>query len=329
MSEYPLVSIIIPVYNAGKFLAETINSALDQTWVNKEVIIVDDGSTDNSLNIAKKFKDPRIRIFEQKNSGASAARNKGLSVAEGEYIQFLDADDLLSTNKIEEQVKLLKEKPYVISTCATIHFFDSENPFGTQPVHEWYREGSTDSVQFLTRLYGGHLIGPAFGGMITSHSWLCSKAVIDRAGRWNEELTVNDDGEYFCRVILASDEIIYAPNSVCYYRKYKNKKSLSATDDYRANQSRLMSTDLKAQYLLGKTDDIHVKLVLCRLYYENAVSFFPKHKALAMEAEKKANILIPEFRFNPFYHGITFGLSKLIGWKSVRYLQYLKNSILQ
>jgi glycosyltransferase involved in cell wall biosynthesis len=85
----PLVSIIIPVYNAASFINETINSALQQTWPNKEIIIVDDGSTDDSLILAKKFEGDIVKIFSQQNKGASAARNKGLAEAKGDYIQFL------------------------------------------------------------------------------------------------------------------------------------------------------------------------------------------------------------------------------------------------
>src|SRR5258708_17374455 len=176
-----LVSIIIPVYNSEKYLAETIQSALNQTWPNTEIIVVDDGSSDNSLKAAREFKDPRIRIFEQENRGASSARNKGLLEAKGEYIQFLDADDLLNSNKIEDQIRLLNGKDNAISNCATIHFFDKSDPHINQPLHEWYREDSTDSVQFLTRLYGGSLISPTYWGLICIHTLLCPKAVIDKA----------------------------------------------------------------------------------------------------------------------------------------------------
>ncbi|HZX58320.1 MAG TPA: glycosyltransferase family A protein, partial [Mucilaginibacter sp.] len=108
--DQPLVSIIIPVYNSEKHLAETISSALEQTWPNKEIIIVDDGSADNSLAIAKSFASENVKVFHQPNKGASAARNKGIQEAKGDYIQFLDADDLLMPNKIAAQVKQLAGK---------------------------------------------------------------------------------------------------------------------------------------------------------------------------------------------------------------------------
>lgn len=328
MSSASLVSIIIPVFNAQQYLAETINSALSQTWPNKEIIIVDDGSTDNSLAIAKSFSNPAIRTFKQENKGASAARNKGLLEARGEYIQFLDADDLLSNDKIELQVNLLQGENSAIANCGTVYFFDGSDPYLKQPVREWYSEGSTDNVQFLTRLYGGRLIGPDYGGMISVHAWLCPKTIIDKAGKWNEELSTDDDGEFFCRVVLASCQIIYSDKAVCYYRKYIKTKSLSAMNNYRANQSSLRATDLKAKYLLERASGANAKLALARLYHENAVSFYPAFLELSKESEHKMKQLVPEFTIRPFKSGLTGALSKVISWKGVKILQYLKTRLL-
>lgn len=328
MSNVPLVSIIIPVFNSERYLVETINSALAQTWPNKEIIIVDDGSTDNSLAIAKSFNDPAVRTFKQENKGASAARNKGLLEAKGEYIQFLDADDLLNNVKVEAQVRLLAGKDYAITNCATVNFFDDTNPYNIQPFHDWYKEGSTDTADFLVKLYGGALTGPGYGGMIGVHAWLCPKTIISLAGRWNEELTTDDDGEFFCRVVLAARQIIYSDKAVCYYRKYTKTKSLSAMNDHRANQSLLKATDLKAKYLLERTSGTDAKLALARLYHENVVSFYPASLKLSRESEYKMKQLVPEFAIRPFKNGITGGLTKLIGWKGVKILQYLKTRLL-
>ena len=100
----PLVSILIPAHNAGKWLADTIQSALDQTWQNREIIVVDDGSTDNSLAIARRFATEGVGVVTQPNQGAAVARNTAYSLCHGDYIQWLDADDLLEPDKIELQV---------------------------------------------------------------------------------------------------------------------------------------------------------------------------------------------------------------------------------
>jgi glycosyltransferase involved in cell wall biosynthesis len=198
-----LVSIIIPVYNSEKHLQETILSAIAQTWPNKEIIIIDDGSTDNSLQIAKSFKNDIIKVFTQENKGASAARNKGLKEAKGEFIQFLDADDTLSSNKISDQIKLLSQQAGKIAVCSTVHFFSNENPFvGSPSIYEdSFLYDTDDPIAFLINLYGGNDKG---GSMIQTNAWLTPADVIKRAGYWSEIYSPDDDGEFFCRVLLAS-----------------------------------------------------------------------------------------------------------------------------
>lgn len=321
-----LVSIIIPVYNAEKYIEETINSAINQTWANKEIIIVDDGSTDNSLRIARNFECDSVKVLSQQNKGASAARNTGLKEAKGEYIQFLDADDLLSKNKIESQINQLIELPEYLAVCGTIYFQDGTDPEKYTLKHDWYTEGSNDPIDFLIKLYGGAIIGPTYGGMITVHSWLCPRSSLPS---WNEELSVDDDGEFFCRVILSSKGIVYANDAISYYRKFNTSNNLSSRKDRRSAISVLKSNDLKLSYLLANTCRPDVKLVLSRLYYESAFNFYPEHTDLAHEAEKKAKELAPGLIYNPYTNGLPLSLSKLIGWKAVLYLQYLKNYILR
>jgi glycosyltransferase involved in cell wall biosynthesis len=103
----PLVSVVIPVFNAERFLEKTLLSALNQTYANYQIIIVNDGSTDSSLQIVAKLSDPRIQVIEQKNGGVASARNSGLRHASGEYVAFLDADDLWRPTKLERQMEML------------------------------------------------------------------------------------------------------------------------------------------------------------------------------------------------------------------------------
>ena len=100
----PLVSILIPAYNAERWIADTIQSALAQTWPRKEIIIVDDGSRDQTLAVARQFASGNVLVVTQRNQGASAARNKAFEICQGDYIQWLDADDLLSPDKIANQM---------------------------------------------------------------------------------------------------------------------------------------------------------------------------------------------------------------------------------
>jgi len=107
----PLFSVVIPLYNKEKYIKRTINSVLKQTFQNFEIIVVNDGSTDNSLSVVKSIKDKRIKIFNQKNLGVSNARNKGIKKAKGEYIAFLDADDKFLNNYLETIAQLIIKYP--------------------------------------------------------------------------------------------------------------------------------------------------------------------------------------------------------------------------
>src|SRR5580698_1730397 len=103
----PLVSILIPAYNAEEWLADTLRSAIAQTWDRKEIIVVDDGSRDQTLAIARQFESDFVKVFTQENQGAAAARNKSFALSQGDYIQWLDADDLLAPEKISKQMEAL------------------------------------------------------------------------------------------------------------------------------------------------------------------------------------------------------------------------------
>src|SRR6266566_9337206 len=96
----PLVSILIPAFNAQEWITDTLKSAIAQTWPRKEILVIDDGSTDQTLAIARQFASEGVSVITQKNQGAAATRNKALSISQGDYIQWLDADDPLAPDKI-------------------------------------------------------------------------------------------------------------------------------------------------------------------------------------------------------------------------------------
>ncbi len=122
-----LVSIIIPTYNSCKTLHDTISSCLHQTYENIEIIIIDDGSTDKTKDVIMKFNDSRIRYYYYENSGRSRARNRGISLAKGEYIQFLDSDDKIEKNKIKNAMSiLLADKTLDAIQCGTTYYKNDE-----------------------------------------------------------------------------------------------------------------------------------------------------------------------------------------------------------
>ncbi|MCA0431105.1 MAG: glycosyltransferase family 2 protein [Bacteroidetes bacterium] len=123
----PLVTIIVPSFNKGDYIAETIESVIEQTYINWELIIIEDGSTDNSVHIITKFVelDKRITLINSKqNSGANVCRNIGINAAKGQYLIFLDADDLLNKNCLTNRIKIIIENPKLDFTVHTLQIFN-------------------------------------------------------------------------------------------------------------------------------------------------------------------------------------------------------------
>jgi len=322
----PLVSIIIPVYNAQKYLAGAIKSAIGQTWSNKEIIIVDDGSTDDSFAIAKKFEAPDVVIIQQENKGASAARNRGLRASKGEYVQFLDSDDLLSENKIERQLIQLVNKPAHLGICDTVYFKDDQNPFESKPTVAWYSQSFDSNIDFLINLYGGEFVGPNLGGMVQPNCWLTPRKILDKAGEWNEDLSVDDDGEYFCRVLLKAEGICYSSEALNYYRQNTNGKNLSAQHNHRGLISMLKSTELKEKHLSNIIKNDLLKKAFSLLYQEISILSYPKFIDISNYSLQKAKMLGLKkitYKGGP----VTSFLSKIFGWKLIKTLNYLRFSL--
>src|SRR5713101_4578915 len=105
----PLVSILIPAYNSEEWIAHTLQSAIAQTWPRKEIIVVDDGSPDGTAEVVRRFASKEVKVVSTENQGAAVARNHALHLSQGNYIQWLDADDLLAPDKIERQLASIRE----------------------------------------------------------------------------------------------------------------------------------------------------------------------------------------------------------------------------
>ncbi|WP_442590246.1 glycosyltransferase family 2 protein [Pedobacter sp. AW31-3R] len=318
----PLVSIIIPFYNSACYLADTIQSAIDQTWPRIEIILVDDGSTDHSYAVAEKFDGQYIKLLRQENKGAAAARNLGLKEAKGEYIQFLDADDLLSADKITAQVKLLQLNPEYIAVCSTVHFSNGADPFSCVPsAAEDAFLINTDPVNFLINLWGGY---SANGSMVTVHAWLTPKSIIDKAGRWEETLSIDDDGEYFCRVLLQSKGTMRS-EGYSYYRKYTNSNNLSAGKQAVHLRSQLNAMILKFGQLSTHTNSVNAGRAYLKSLHQFKFTAYPFHPDLAAIADREIEKTDPGFKADYQFPGkLGNYLKTLLGWKFTKYLQLLK-----
>ncbi|MDR6940405.1 glycosyltransferase family 2 protein [Mucilaginibacter pocheonensis] len=321
MDKQPLVSIIIPVYNTEKYLAGSITSAVSQTWPNKEIIVVDDGSTDQSLKVAKGFASDAVSVFSCENKGASAARNFGLHLAKGDYIQFLDADDLLSHDKIEKQLHALKNDLNSIAVCSTTHFFDGEPHTASAPSS--YEEGfintTNDPVDFLIRLYGGYDFKAS---MVQTNAWLIPKKLIDAAGPWNENLTLDDDGEFFARVILAAKRIVKT-EGINFYRKFTTFKNLSSQKNRRALESAVTSALLKKKYLLKSSTSQAAKKAAYLQLTDLSIKCYLQEPELYKLLQYELGTL-PKYNYKPVMGGRLINhIANLFGWKTAKAVQIL------
>jgi len=238
----PLVSILIPSYNSEKWIKFTIESALAQTWRNKEVIIVDDGSTDNTFSIAKQYESKILKVISQDNSGACVARNKAFSISQGDFIQWLDSDDLLAHDKIKLQLS------------------ESDNNAESKVLHsaKWgYFHYRTSQTKFKRNLLCKDLYPSEWlrirlgeGFFIPTHAWLVSRRLTELAGPWDERLKRNQDGEYFCRVVACSEFVKFHSASKCFYRK-GNIFSISMNRLISSIESLDISNNLCVDYLLN------------------------------------------------------------------------------
>lgn len=189
---------MIPSYSAAAFVREAVDSALAQTYKNFEVIVVDDGSTDNTKELLTPYiKAGKIRYMYQRNGGLSAARNTGIKNAKGEYIALLDADDIFLPRKLEEQVAYLEAHPDCdISYCDLYHFWDEEPDALLKLAYTYY---SGDEV--LPNLVKVNSIAP--GTMVLR------KSVFDRWGLFNESFRRSEDLEFLVRILSKGARIMF------------------------------------------------------------------------------------------------------------------------
>lgn len=201
-------SIIIPCYNKRAYVAAAIESALAQTS-SCEVIVVDDGSTDGSLEEIRRFAGC-IRWETGPNRGGAAARNRGLGLARGEWIQFLDADDILPQDKIAVQIAALKGGGQdEMAFCPWSRFHDDGRIDLPDPRPYW--RDHVDGFALLVDMWYR-------GGFFPLHAWLVRRSLIDRVGGWNEALTGDDDGEFFGRLLVYSGRVHFIDETSVLYR---------------------------------------------------------------------------------------------------------------
>lgn len=311
-----LVSIIIPCYNAEQYVGEAIQSALDQTYVNREVIVIDDGSTDGSLEIIKSFGE-RIRWETGRNRGGCTARNRGLELARGEWIQFLDADDLISPEKLQKQLMVNENANTkdVLISCAWKRF--SSSPTDSAFPEEMHTMPAQPN-EWLIEKYMGR-------GTMPLHGWLTPKVLIERVGLWDVNLTKDQDGEFFDRVASLASVIVHHPQVMAYYRSGL-ADSVSSKTNRKALESCWMSITRGTERLLLSDSSERARGACAVAFMQLAIECWPDFPDLSIRAEERANLLGGAAA--ACRGGWVFLLIKhIFGWRKARQFQALWRSL--
>jgi glycosyltransferase involved in cell wall biosynthesis len=308
----PLVSILIPAFNSEKWIADTLRSAIAQTYPWKEIIVVDDGSTDRTLAIARRFESATVRVMTQKNQGGPVARNTAFSSCQGDYIQYLDHDDLLAPDKIEKQIAVTNhcesKRTLFSSKWASFMYRPSRAVF--MPTALWC---DLSPSEFLLRKMEQNLF------MMTS-AWLVSRELSEAAGPWNSMMLTDDDGEYFCRVLLACDGIRFVPEAKSYWRRSGTIQASYIGNSDRKIESLLLALKLHIQYLRSLEESDRVRRA-CVTYLQNSFQvFYPERLDLIEELKTLASELQGELK-EPHLGWKYAWIKTLFGWEIAKRAQ--------
>jgi len=267
-----LVSVLVPAYNAERWLAATIRSALAQTWPAVEVIIVDDGSQDGTLRVARGLESNRVKVVTQPNMGAAAARNRALELAQGAYIQWLDADDLLAADKVMCQMRLAERcgDPRVLLSSPWAYFMYRPTAAKFSPTALWQDFAPVDWIvcKWTQNLH------------MQTATWLVSRELSNAAGPWNTDLLGDDDGEYFSRVVLASRKVCFATSGGVLYRIVAGNRLSYIGDSERKLEAHLRGMELQIGFVRRVEDGPEVRAAVLNYLQTWLPVFYPERPDL-------------------------------------------------
>jgi len=308
----PLVSILIPAYNAEEWIADTIQSALAQTWQRKEIIVVDDGSSDGTAEVAQRVSSKEIRVVSKKNQGAAATRNHALQLSRGDYIQWLDADDLLAPDKIERQLAALQNSDtrQLLLSSPWAYFNYRTHRARFVPTSLWH---NLLPVEWLLRKMGENL-------HMQTATWLTSRELAEAAGPWDTRLLSDDDGEYFCRVLLASKGTLFVPEARVFYRVTASNRLSRIGASNRKKDAMLVSMTLHIEYLRSLEESQRVRkacLNYMQTWFDN---FYPERPDIVAElqdlaAQLHGHLDVPRIRKKYAW------IEPIFGWQAAKWVQ--------
>jgi glycosyltransferase involved in cell wall biosynthesis len=275
------VSVIIPCFNAQRWIRQTLQSAITQRLDNIEIIVIDDGSTDESANIVEK-EFPSVHLIRTSNKGASKARNLGTEISKGEFIQYLDADDLLAPDKLKIQVEALKDSGADVAYGNWQEF--REMPGGNfVKAKEFRRKMRTPQIDLFTDFW----CPPAV--------YLFRRSIVEKVGGWNEKLPIIQDARFALDCALRGARFAYCEGLTAYYRVHY-KDSLSQRDSIGFSRDCLQNAVEVEEWWQGHEGiNEERKNALLRVYGYIAREAFKKDKPTSEYAYMAINKLAPAY----------------------------------
>jgi glycosyltransferase involved in cell wall biosynthesis len=316
-NQFPLISVCIPCYNAEGFIAETLQAFINQTYSNFEIVIVDDCSTDGSLELLRRIaaSDSRIKILmHSENAGAAAARNLAFENSTGKYIVFFDADDLITDVYLEKQVALMLHHSDTIIACELQEFYNNdisntrENPSAIK-----------QSLPAIDWLMADHAKGL---NLTQCGMFLIPRTLIEQSGAWNEQLSLIDDFEFFPRLLLKAKFVVYNPEVKIYYRRDVHA-SLSNMAGPKALKSAFDALCATTNLLLAYENSPRVQLALANYWRGWIYHFYGNNTTFYQYGINQVKALTGK-KYSPNNKGITGIFDHIFGWKLTK---NIKNKI--
>lgn len=312
----PMVSVIIPVYNAQHFVTQSIHSVLNQSFRDLELIVIDDGSTDDSASVIEGISDPRMRFYKKKNEGQCKTLNFGLRESKGRFIKFLDADDYLNDVHLE---KMLMNVSSVTTDIADTLFLSKWQRFsGTN--HFWFLGNRPEWIDCTPRDFIELALGNG-PDMLPAWQWLIPRTILNKAGFWNEQLGLGNDFEFSIRLLLASQSVKLCEDAIVFYRSNLTK-NMSSDTSLTTILSVLQAARLGISNILSLYDENIIRRACANKLQVWLVSYYPFiHKNLVTDVEAEIEELGGS-QDNIRWGAKMLIFNNLIGWKKARMLQY-------
>jgi glycosyltransferase involved in cell wall biosynthesis len=305
------VSVCIPCHNAEGYVGQAIESILAQTYPNLEILIVNDKSTDGSSQILDSYRSERVLVIKADHGSAAKSRNLALANAQGEWIKFFDADDLLHPKGIENQVSRLNKRVDAVASSAWGRFYDDDiNSFRLNPQSVWRDMAGTDWLVEAWR-----------DAQPMSHPgmFLIPRVLLDRAGTWDESLSLIDDFEFFARLFCKAKDVLFTEDATLYYRSGIDG-SLSGKKSRAAMESAFHSLAKGTEHLLQRRSDPDACLSCANMLQQFIYEVYPEHPDLRQLIQQRIQLLGGSDLSppgGPWFHRAR----KLIGWKGAKRLQ--------